>query len=116
MCARTDTTLHGGREAGTVHRRLYTPSTRRSRGCDALTPRLDTPFSKATGHCLAVSDPLTDPLGRGVHFLRGLFIHSKGVYTSSVDCLSTGEGCTLPLWFIYPLGRGVHSLRGLFIH
>ena len=29
------------------------------------------------------------PLGRGVHLFRGLFIHWKGVYTSSVDYLST---------------------------
>ena len=67
MCGRTDTTLHGGREAGTVRRRLYLPSTRRSSGYDALTPRLDTPFSKATGQRLAVADPQTDhvSMGRG---------------------------------------------------
>ena len=38
------------------------------------------------------------------------------MYTSSVDYLSTREGCTLPPWIIYPPGRGVHSLRALFIH
>ena len=65
MRARTDTTLHGGREAGTVRRRLYIPSPGRSCGYDALTPRLDTPFSEAIGHCLAVSDPLTEGISRG---------------------------------------------------
>ena len=94
MCARTDTTLHGGSEARTVRRRLYTPSTGRSRGCDALTPRLDTPFSKVIGHCLALSDPVTDPLGRGVHFLRGLFIHWGGVYTPYVNYLNPRRKCT----------------------
>ena len=84
----------------------------------------------STGEGCTVSPWMFYPLGRGVHSLRGLFIHWrgvytpsvgllihwKGVYTSSVDYLSTGEGCTLPLWIIYPLEWGVHFLRALFIH
>ena len=55
----------------------------------------------STGEGCTLPPWIIYPLGRGVQFLRGLFIHCKGVYTSSVEYLSTG--------------RGVHFLRVLFV-
>ena len=49
----------------TGRRRLHTPSTWESRGCYTLTLWFGTPFWKATGRCLTVSEPLAVWTRRG---------------------------------------------------
>ena len=61
----------------------------------------------STGKGCTLPPCIIYPLGRAVQSLDGLFIHWNWVYTSSVNYLSIGIGCTPP-WIIYPLGRGVH--------
>ena len=57
---------------------------------------LSSVYYLSTGEGCTLPPWIIYPLERGVHFLRGLFIHLKGVYTPSVDCLFPGKGCILP--------------------
>ena len=77
---------------------VYNPSLDCFSTCEvgAIPPLITYPLGRGVQSLRELFLPIIYPYWRGVHFLHELFLHMGGVYTSSVNYLSTWEGCALP--------------------